>query len=107
MASQAEGRTEIRDAGELRHKESDRLRSLAFNLKRMGVEVTEKQDGLIIDGPAKLQSAEIESFNDHRIAMSFAVAGLLAADQSRIKNADCVAISHPGFFQGLEDVVER
>lgn len=107
MASQAEGRTEIRDAGELRHKESDRLRSLAFNLQRMGVKVTEKPDGLIIDGPAKLQSAEIESFNDHRIAMSFAVAGLLAAGESRIKNADCVAISHPGFFQALEDLVER
>ncbi len=101
MATQALGRTEIRGAGELRHKESDRLRSLVFNLKRMGANVEELKDGLIIEGPTRLHGAEIETFHDHRIAMSFAIAGLIAEDETEIKGSEIMAVSYPGFMEAL------
>ncbi len=105
MATQAEGRTEIRDADELRNKESDRLRSVAFNLQRMGAKVVERPDGLVIDGPVQLKAAEIETFGDHRIAMAFSVAALVAEGVSRIKDAERAQVSYPGFFETLEQVV--
>jgi 3-phosphoshikimate 1-carboxyvinyltransferase len=105
LATQAEGTTEIRDAAELRTKESDRLRAVSSNLKKMGAKIEERQDGLIIHGPVKLNGAELESFRDHRIAMSFAVAGLIAEQPSAIKQADYVAVSFPKFFEQLNEVV--
>lgn len=104
-ATQATGNTVIRDAAELRVKESDRLAAVAQNLMAMGAQLKETKDGLIISGPTKLKGAEIDSFNDHRIAMSFAVAGLLAEGETIIKGSDCVDISFPGFFQQLERVL--
>ena len=104
LSTQAEGITEIRDAAELRKKESDRLHALAFNLIKMGAKIEEKEDGLIIQGPTKLKGAEIESFDDHRIAMSFAIAGLIADNETKIKNAECVTVSFPGFFEQLQEV---
>ncbi|KAA3656649.1 MAG: 3-phosphoshikimate 1-carboxyvinyltransferase [Chloroflexi bacterium] len=104
LATQADGVTEISDAEELRFKESDRLRSMCFNLQRMGAKVEEKKDGLIIDGNASLSGAEIETFHDHRIAMSFAIAGLIAKSEIHIKGADCANVSYPGFYNILREV---
>ncbi len=107
LATQAEGVTEISDAEELRFKESDRLRSMSFNLQRMGATVKEKKDGLIIEGNASLIGAEIETFHDHRIAMSFAIAGLVANSETHIKGANCANISYPDFYNILEEITQN
>ena len=100
---------EIRDAKELRVKESDRIAVVAENLRRMGAEVQERPDGLRVGGKSsgKLHGAEIETHGDHRIAMAFAVAALGADGGSKILNAECADVSFPGFFDVLEKVVER
>ena len=102
----AEG-LEVRDAGELRVKESDRLSAVTRNLQAMGAQVEQTADGWRIPGGQRLYGAEIESYHDHRIAMAFAVAALRAEGDTFIRNADCVAISYPGFFTDLERLVER
>ncbi len=101
LATQADGITKILDAQELRYKESDRLQAVASNLKKMGAHVEENIDGLTIKGPVQLKASELDSFHDHRIAMSFAVAGLIAPPKSVINNAECVDVSCPGFYQEL------
>jgi 3-phosphoshikimate 1-carboxyvinyltransferase len=98
---------EIRDASELRVKESDRIAALAKNLRAMGANVEEREDGLKIPGGQKLQGAEIDSFGDHRIAMAFAVAALRAQGETRIRRADAAVISYPGFFDALETLLKR
>jgi 3-phosphoshikimate 1-carboxyvinyltransferase len=97
----------IRDARELRFKETDRLAAVAKNLKAMGAAVEEFDDGLRIVGAARLQGAKLESFGDHRIAMAFSVAALLADGESEITGSECVAVSFPNFFAVLESLVER
>ena len=106
VGSQIEGGLEIRDAAELRLKESDRIAATADGLRAMGVEVEEFDDGLRVAGPARLRGAEIDSRCDHRIAMAFSVAGLIAEGKTEIKGADCVAVSFPEFFGLLDSVVE-
>jgi len=100
---------EIRDAAELRVKESDRIAALAENLRRMGATVEERPDGLRVKGRAagKLRAAEIEPHGDHRIAMAFAVAALGANGATTIRDADCAAVSYPNFFDDLDRVAER
>jgi 3-phosphoshikimate 1-carboxyvinyltransferase len=98
---------EIRDARELRVKESDRLAAIAANLRAMGAQVEERDDGLKIPGNQELSGAEIDSFGDHRIAMAFAVAALRAQGETRIRSADAAVISYPGFFDALENLVQR
>lgn len=95
-----------RGAGELRVKESDRLAVVAENLRRMGAEVEEFSDGLRVAGRQTLRGAEIDPHGDHRIAMAFAVAGLLAQGTTLIKDSACVDISFPGFFETLARVAE-
>ncbi|HKX26291.1 MAG TPA: 3-phosphoshikimate 1-carboxyvinyltransferase [Blastocatellia bacterium] len=102
-ATQLHGTLTIRDARELRVKESDRIRAIADNLRRLGIELEEFEDGLRIAGPQRLRGAEVESFGDHRIAMSFAVAGLIAEGQTRIHEADSAAVSLPQFYQLLAE----
>ena len=99
---------EIRNAAELRVKESDRIAALAENLRRMGATVEERPDGLRVEGRSagKLRGAEIEPYADHRIAMAFAVAALAANGPTLIRNADCAAVSYPTFFDDLERVAE-
>ena len=75
---------------------------MKFNLDRMGARVEEKRDGLVIAGPPQLHGAEIECFGDHRIAMAFAVAGLVADGETRLKGSECVDTSYPDFFSTLE-----
>ncbi|MBI4689194.1 MAG: 3-phosphoshikimate 1-carboxyvinyltransferase [Nitrospirae bacterium] len=101
-ATQANGITSIRGAEELRVKESDRIRAMVEGLRKMGVEVEEFNDGLNIKGPAKLKGAAIESFGDHRIAMAFSVAALLAHGKTTIKGISAVNISFPGFYNMLK-----
>lgn len=103
-ATQAHGTTMIRDAQELRFKESDRLAAIATNLKRMGAEIKEKKNGLEIKGPVQLKGAVIDSHNDHRIAMAFSIAGLIAEGETVIQNADCVSISFPHFYETLDSI---
>jgi 3-phosphoshikimate 1-carboxyvinyltransferase len=98
---------EVRDAKELRVKESDRITSIAKNLRLMGAQVEERDDGLRIPGRQSLHGAELDSFGDHRIAMAFAVAALRADGETLIRGAEAAAISYPAFFQTLEAVVER
>lgn len=106
VGSQIPGGIEIRDAGELRLKESDRLAATAQNLRAMGARVEEFPDGLAVSGPTQLHGAEIESFGDHRIAMAFSVAALVADNESEIRGSDCVDISFPEFFGLLHSIVE-
>jgi len=95
---------EIRDARELRVKESDRIASVATNLRAMGAEVEEFDDGLRIPGKQKLNGASLDSFGDHRIAMAFAVAALKASGETEIRAADAAVISYPEFFDVLEEI---
>jgi len=98
---------EIRDARELRVKESDRIALVARNLRAMGAECEEREDGLRVPGNQQLHGAEIDSGGDHRIAMAFAVAALRATGDTLIHGADAAKISFPEFFQMMESVVER
>lgn len=102
LATQADGTTVIRDAGELRHKESDRIELVADNLRRMGAKIGALEDGWAIEGPTPLSGAEIQTGGDHRIAMAFAVAGLVADGETQLDDAGCVNISCPGFFDMLD-----
>ena len=105
FGTQLEGGLEIRDARELRVKESDRIASVVTNLKAMGAEVEEFEDGLRVER-SDLKGTTIDSFGDHRIAMAFAVAGLLAQGETEIKGAGCAAVSYPHFFEDLESVCQ-
>jgi 3-phosphoshikimate 1-carboxyvinyltransferase len=101
VASQAEGRTVFRDAGELRVKESDRIASLVRGLRSLGVEAEELSDGLIVTGPTALTGGGIDPAGDHRIALSFAVAGLIADEHVRVGGWSCVDVSFPEFLDVL------
>ncbi len=103
-ATQAHGVTVIRDAQELRVKETDRIRAVTENLKRMGAQIEELPDGWVIPGPQLLRGAVIDSCGDHRIAMAFSIAGLIAQGETVIEGAQWVDISYPGFYDDLEQV---
>src|SRR5580704_12591691 len=96
---------EVRDAKELRVKESDRIASIAINLRVMGAAVEEREDGLKIPGRQMLHGAALESFGDHRIAMAFSIAALRARGETLIQGSECAAISYPEFFPALEGLV--
>ncbi len=102
----SEGVSEVRGAKELRVKESDRIRALVRNLRAMGAKVEELEDGFVIEGVERLRGAEIETFGDHRIAMAFSVAALVAEGESVIDNPECVRVSYPSFFEDIASVVE-
>jgi 3-phosphoshikimate 1-carboxyvinyltransferase len=97
----------IRDAKELRVKESDRIALVAQNLRAMGAEVEEFEDGLDVPGGQPLHAAEVDSGGDHRIAMAFSVAALRARGETVIRGAESAAISFPEFFEMLDRVAER
>ena len=101
MACFAKGTTIIRDAAELKVKESDRIAVMVDNLSRMGAHITATDDGMIIEGGYPLHGAIIDSHLDHRIAMSFAVAALAAEGETEIRDAECVKISYPNFYTDL------
>jgi 3-phosphoshikimate 1-carboxyvinyltransferase len=99
----ATGQTIIRHAQELRVKETDRIAAIAHNLRTMGAQVTEMNDGLQIYGPVPLRGSRVASFGDHRIAMAFAIAGLFADGETIVQDADCIGESYPGFATVLEE----
>lgn len=107
IAPYTEQGIEVRDAKELRVKESDRIASIATNLAAMGAQVEELEDGLKIPGGQSLRSAELDSFGDHRIAMAFSIAALRTQGETLIRGSECAAISYPAFFPTLEGLAER
>ena len=106
IAPYTEEGIEVRNAKELRVKESDRIAAIATNLRTMGAQVKEFEDGLKIPGGQQLRGAELESFGDHRIAMAFSIAALRAYGETLIRGSDCASISYPGFFSTLEGLIE-
>ncbi len=106
-ATQAQGKTVVSGARELRVKETDRIKAIVSELKKMGADIEEKEDGFVVNGPTGLQGAVCESYNDHRIAMSLAVAALLAEGKTVIKNSECIDISFPGFEKTLQNLINH
>jgi 3-phosphoshikimate 1-carboxyvinyltransferase len=106
VATQAKGKTVIKGAGELRVKETDRIKAIVDELKKMNADIIERADGFIVNGPTTLHGGVFSSHNDHRIAMSLSIAGLLAQNQSIIENSECINISFPGFEQVLQYLIE-
>jgi 3-phosphoshikimate 1-carboxyvinyltransferase len=104
-AALAEGVTIIKDAKELRVKESDRIRTMTQELRKMGANIKEREDGMEIEGAKELKPAEVVSHNDHRVAMSLAVAGLVAKGKTRIKSVEWVETSFPDFLKKLNRLV--
>lgn len=105
LATFAEGKTVVRGAEELRVKESDRIKSLQLNLQSLGVHMETFEDGFIIEGPQKLTGGKVFSFDDHRIAMTFAIAALSAQDKIEIYGLECLSVSYPHFFKTLQEVI--
>jgi len=99
LATQARGETIVRDAAELRVKESDRLGSLASELRKLGAHIEERADGFVIGGPTRLRGAMVDSHGDHRLAMSLAIAGLIADGETTILNAEAYRESFPNFVE--------
>ena len=102
LATQARGETIVRDAAELRVKESDRLGSLASELRKLGAHIEERADGFVIDGPTRLRGAMVDSHGDHRLAMSLAIAGLIADGETTILNAEAYRESFPNFVELMQ-----
>ena len=107
VGSQIQGGIEIRDAKELRVKESDRIAATVAGLRAMGAKVEEFVDGLRVAGPIRLTGATIDARGDHRIVMAFSIAALIADGETEITDADCVGVSFPEFFDLLDSAVER
>ncbi len=107
LGTQTEEGLILRNAEELRVKESDRIATVAENLRRMGVKAEVRPDGFDIPGRQRLSGAQLDSFGDHRIAMAFAVAALAAQGESLIQNSDAAVVSFPGFFEQLGKIAER
>src|ERR1051326_4944451 len=107
IAPYTEEGIEVRDAGELRVKESDRIATVANGLRKMGAVVEEFEDGFRVPGGQQLRGAEVDSAGDHRIAMAFAIAALKAQGETTIRGADAAVISFPAFYNTLEAIVER
>lgn len=106
LAAFANGRTIIKDAAELKVKETNRIAAITDNLTAMGGHITATADGMIIEGGAALHGASINSFFDHRIAMSFAIAGLMADGTTKIQDSHCVDVSYPAFFSSLKNLYQ-
>lgn len=100
----AEGITTIKDAAELKVKESNRIDTMVTELTKMGAQIEPLNDGMIITGVSKLKGAHVESYHDHRIAMSLAIAGLNADGNTTIQNSDCIRISYPTFFEDIKSL---
>ncbi len=107
LACFAKGRTVIRDAAELKVKESNRIDVVVNNLSKMGADITATADGMIINGGRPLHGAFVESHSDHRIAMSFTIAALVAEGETTIADSQCVTISYPNFYQDLKGLAKN
>ena len=101
VASQAEGTTMVGDAAELRVKETDRIANIAVELRKLGARIEERPDGFVVEGPTPLVGTQVNSHGDHRLAMSLAIAGLVAEGKTTVEGAECIADSFPGFEKTL------
>lgn len=101
----ANGKTVIKDASELKVKESNRIKTIATELNKMGANIVETDDGMIVEGGRNLKGTTVESYNDHRVVMSLAVAALVADGNTTINNADCTDISFPDFFKHIDSLI--
>jgi 3-phosphoshikimate 1-carboxyvinyltransferase len=101
IATQARGTTVVHDAGELRHKESDRIASTVAQLRRLGADIRELSDGFVVRGPTSLRGTAVDGGGDHRLVMALAIAGLMAEGVTTIEGAEAAAVSHPGFWDDL------
>ena len=106
IATQAQGITKVSGAEELRVKESDRIKAICKNLKEVGADIIEKSDGFIINGITQLKSGNIDTFDDHRIAMTFHVASIISGKNIILNNTNCVDISFPDFYKTLESLIQ-
>ncbi|MEG0181731.1 MAG: 3-phosphoshikimate 1-carboxyvinyltransferase, partial [Peptostreptococcaceae bacterium] len=106
LATQAEGETIIKDAKELKVKESNRIKAVVDNLKSMGADIEELEDGMVIKGKSKLKGANIKTFNDHRIAMAFSVASLVSEGKTILDNTSCIDISFPGYYKLIDNLLK-
>lgn len=107
MATQAIGKTIIKDAAELRVKETDRIAAVTLELTKLGAKVEATEDGMIIEGPTALSGGELKSYGDHRIGMMAAIAALVSDDAIHIEDPSCIAISYPNFFDHLSALVSK
>lgn len=105
VATQAEGTTVIKDAEELRVKETDRIDAVVTELKKLGADIEATADGMVINGPTKLTGAKLASYGDHRLGMMAAVASLITDGPVEIDDAECIAVSYPNFFEQLESMI--
>jgi 3-phosphoshikimate 1-carboxyvinyltransferase len=103
-ATQASGTSILSDAAELRVKEVDRIAVLAAELRKMGAVISERPDGLVVEGPARLRGAEVDSRGDHRLGMALAIAGLSASEPTTVLDAGCIGDSYPDFVESMRDL---
>ncbi|MCH8940425.1 MAG: hypothetical protein IIC27_04805 [Chloroflexi bacterium] len=103
----AHGTTVIRDAAELRMKETDRITAMVQELRNMGAVIQELPDGIVVEGSGSLKGTTCQSYGDHRVAMALAIAGLLAEGETVIEGAECVSVSYPEFWEHLETMTKR
>ena len=101
LATQAKGRTVVRDAAELRVKETDRIASVVTELRKLGAEIEPRPDGFVVEGPTHLEGAEVDSRGDHRLGMALAIAGLIARGETRVMGAESIPDSFPGFAETM------
>ena len=106
LATQAEGTTIIKDAQELKVKESNRIKAMVDNLKILGANIEELEDGMIIKGKAKLNGGKINTFKDHRIAMAFSTLNLMSDEKIKLDNEDCINVSFPGYFDLIKSLTK-
>ena len=106
LATQAEGTTIIKDAQELKVKESNRIKSMVENLKILGADIEELEDGMIIKGKSKLNGGKIKTFKDHRIAMAFSTLNLISDEKIKLDNEDCINVSFPGYFDLIKSITK-
>ena len=106
LATQAEGTTIIKDAQELKVKESNRIKAMVDNLKVLGADIEELEDGMIIKGKAKLNGGKINTFKDHRIAMAFSTLNLMSDEKIKLDNEDCINVSFPGYFDLIKNLTK-
>ena len=106
LATQAEGTTIIKDAQELKVKESNRIKSMVENLKILGADIEELEDGMIIKGNSKLNGGKIKTFKDHRIAMAFSTLNLISDEKIKLDNEDCINVSFPGYFDLIKSLTK-
>lgn len=106
LATQANGKTIIKNAEELKVKETNRIDAVVNELKKLGAEIIATDDGMIIEGPTTLQGGELKTYGDHRIGMMAAVASLITSSPVTIDNADCISVSYPNFFEQLTSVIK-